>query len=372
MSVYKRGNTWWYSFWFAGRFIQETAKTRSKTVAKEAEKNRRRELEEGYNNITPESRKRRVLQLAQAAKEYQADYATRHAANSVSYSKYCIRHLTEHLGSKMLIDITPETVVEYQRIRLKEGAAGKSINEEVGELFRIMGEFGETVRLQLKRSKKLKLPEREDVGLALTAEEEKKILAQAKLSTSGHIYAALVIALNTAMRDSEIRNLTWGQIDMFKQILTVGKSKTAEGAGRTIPMNSELLRTLAERRTWYEATIGKPRPQMHVFPKGRRKPHDPTRPVTSFSKPWDTIRKKTGVKCRFHDLRHTLITKLAESGAGDETIRAIAGHVSRRMLSRYAHIRTEAKRRALESILTPAAPPTAAEETPEEASAMVN
>jgi integrase len=53
---------------------------------------------------------------------------------------------------------------------------------------------------------------------------------------------------------------------------------------------------------------------------------------------------------RIHDLRHTFITKLAESGAGDEVIMAIAGHVSRAMLSRYAHIRTEAKRRALEAI----------------------
>ena len=50
-------------------------------------------------------------------------------------------------------------------------------------------------------------------------------------------------------------------------------------------------------------------------------------------------------------MRHTLITKLAETGAGDETIMGIAGHVSRRMLSRYAHIRTEAKRKALESIV---------------------
>ena len=53
-----------------------------------------------------------------------------------------------------------------------------------------------------------------------------------------------------------------------------------------------------------------------------------------------------------YDFRHAAITKLAESGAGDETIMAIAGHVSRAMLSRYAHIRTEAKRLALEAIAT--------------------
>ena len=55
---------------------------------------------------------------------------------------------------------------------------------------------------------------------------------------------------------------------------------------------------------------------------------------------------------RFHDTRHTLITELAESGAGDQTIMDIAGHVSRQMLARYSHIRMEAKRRALEAVGT--------------------
>jgi hypothetical protein len=46
----------------------------------------------------------------------------------------------------------------------------------------------------------------------------------------------------------------------------------------------------------------------------------------------------------------TLVTELAESGAGDEVIMSIAGHVSRAMLSRYSHVRMEAKRRALDEI----------------------
>jgi integrase len=76
------------------------------------------------------------------------------------------------------------------------------------------------------------------------------------------------------------------------------------------------------------------------------------RPITTFKTAWTSVRTKAGVKGRWHDNRHTLITELAESGAGDETIMAIAGHVSRRMLSRYSHIRTEAKRHALEDVLT--------------------
>jgi hypothetical protein len=53
---------------------------------------------------------------------------------------------------------------------------------------------------------------------------------------------------------------------------------------------------------------------------------------------------------RWQDNRHTLVTELAESGAGDEVIMSIAGHVSRAMLSRYSHVRLEAKRRALDEI----------------------
>jgi hypothetical protein len=62
------------------------------------------------------------------------------------------------------------------------------------------------------------------------------------------------------------------------------------------------------------------------------------------------VKKRAGVSGRFHDSRHTLTTELAESGAGDQTIIYIAGHVSRQMLARYCHIRMEAKRRALEAV----------------------
>jgi hypothetical protein len=53
---------------------------------------------------------------------------------------------------------------------------------------------------------------------------------------------------------------------------------------------------------------------------------------------------------RWHDNRHALVAELAESGAGDEVIMSIAGHVSRQMLSRYSHVRNEAKRKALAEV----------------------
>lgn len=78
---------------------------------------------------------------------------------------------------------------------------------------------------------------------------------------------------------------------------------------------------------------------------------DPTTHVNSWRSAWRTLTKKAGLPgFRFHALRHCAITSLAESGAADSTIMAIAGHVSRKMLERYSHVRMEAKRTAMESL----------------------
>ena len=66
MSVYKRGDVWWYSFNFAGKHCQESTKSKSKTLAKDAEKKRRRELEEAFNG-TGDRRKARVQSISALA-----------------------------------------------------------------------------------------------------------------------------------------------------------------------------------------------------------------------------------------------------------------------------------------------------------------
>jgi integrase len=55
-------------------------------------------------------------------------------------------------------------------------------------------------------------------------------------------------------------------------------------------------------------------------------------------------------RLRFHDLRHQAITEMAEAGASDATLMAVAGHMSRRMLEHYSHVRMAAKRSALEKL----------------------
>ena len=178
------------------------------------------------------------------------------------------------------------------------------------------------------------------------------MLTAAKAARSRAIYPALMLALNTGERDGEIRGLQWERVDLAKAIVTVGDSKTEAGEGRTIPLNSALLEAMVEYAKWYTERFGTIQPEWYVFPFGKPRPKDPTRPMVTLKTSWNNVRKKAGVSGRWHDNRHTLITDLAESGAGDETIRDIAGHVSPGMLKHYSHIRMEAKRKALEAIVT--------------------
>jgi site-specific recombinase XerD len=127
-----------------------------------------------------------------------------------------------------------------------------------------------------------------------------------------------------------------------------------------IPLNDTVRIALEAHAAWYIRRFGECKPEWYVFPAGKGLPNDPTRPVTTLKTAWTKVRDEAKVVGRWHDNRHTLVTELAESGAGDEVIMSIAGHVSRAMLSRYSHVRMEAKRRALDEI---AARQNAADET---------
>lgn len=80
---------------------------------------------------------------------------------------------------------------------------------------------------------------------------------------------------------------------------------------------------------------------------------DAARPQKSWRTAWHNLTRASELKgLRFHDLRHQCITELLEGGAHEAAVLSIAGHVSRKMMEHYSHIRMEAKRKALE-VLAP-------------------
>jgi integrase len=76
--------------------------------------------------------------------------------------------------------------------------------------------------------------------------------------------------------------------------------------------------------------------------------------ASSYKTAFETAREKAAMAVRFYDARHTFITRLAENpNVSEETIRQLAGHVSPRMLARYAHIRIQARRAAIAGLERP-------------------
>jgi hypothetical protein len=77
---------------------------------------------------------------------------------------------------------------------------------------------------------------------------------------------------------------------------------------------------------------------------------NPLKPIGSWKTAWTTSRKAAKVQCRWHDMRHTFVSKLATGHNSDATIMALSGHMSRKMLERYSHTQNEAKRAAISTL----------------------
>src|SRR6266446_2029161 len=350
MSGFKNGTCYHYEFKLDGRRYRGSTGAISKPQAIAEERRQRDRLEKSYSQVVEEEgREQRRKTIQQAAGEFLVDYKLKH--ESATFAVYALGHVTDLLGGRLVLEITPTVVKRYQMDRLAEKAGPKTINDEVLLLLRLCGDQGDLIRAKLRREKAMKLVTPPSPGRAYTADEQARMLAEAAMLRSKNMYPALVVDLNCGLRDKELRELRWQQIDLVhKKTLTVGKSKTTAGTGREIPLNDTVLAALEAHADWYIRRFGECRPEWYVFPAGKGQPNDPTRPVTTLRTAWTKVRKKAKVVGRWHDNRHTLVTELSESGAGDEVIMSIAGHVSRAMLSRYSHVRMEAKRRALDEI----------------------
>lgn len=340
---------WWIRFRFGGRFVHESTKTKSKTLAREAERQRRRELETKWNRVERRSLPPTFERAASAWLEAEKPHLAQRTYEIYEVAVRC--HLTPALGARLLCDIDAAQIASYQARRKAEKASARTLNKELQVLRQILKRHKLWANLQgdVKFER-----EHNDIGKALTRDAEKKLFGAC--ASNALLNAVVTLALNTALRKNEIRTLRWSQIDFEKPSLTVGRSKTEGGSGRVIPLNQPAFDALAK----WAGRLVESKAEDYVFPAceaagiERENPDkeriDPSRPITSWRSAWRAALKRAGIQVRFHDLRHTCITKLAESQASEQTLMSIAGHMSRRMIEHYSHIRMEAKRAALDAI----------------------
>jgi integrase len=358
MSVFQRGNIWWYKFKLRGQEIRESTHSASKTLAIKAERERRRQLEEGINHIKAA---KQPMIFSVHAKHWLESNAPHWSAGTMEIQSRAIFHLTPRFGKLLLTDITPGSITQHQAARKKAGASNRTINMEVGALRMILRKHRLWANLQPDVKM---LPERSDIGRALSADEVHRLLLACQRSRSRSLNPAVLLSIHTGLRNQELRLLRWRQVDMLERTITVGRSKTAGGEGRAVPLSETATACIQEWRRQFPGA----KPEHFVFPSerygfagepghlhGTITPYDlrPDVPIGSWKIAWANALEAAGVKCRWHDLRHTFVSRIAEGQASDATIMALAGHMSVKMKERYSHTRTEAKRLAVAMLDAP-------------------
>lgn len=341
-----KGSVWWMDFNLCGRRIRESTGVTRKTLAIEAEKRRKLELERSLAGLPTESKESRIRTVGEMLEAYRTRYPDGHRLHSIRQLNSLSKHLMRHLAPVLLPDLTEDRVRAYVKARQAEDAGNRAINIEVGILARSIGRKRSELWPKVKP-----LKERNNVGKALAPDEEARLLAASLKAESPLISPFIRIALTTGMRAGEILGLTWGRVNLLERYITVGEAKTSAGTGRIIPMNEDLYQVLLSFADWHRQHCGSIDPERFVFPFRRvRGRYDSTRRMHSIRASWEMVRDAAGLHCRIHDLRHSACTKMAECGVTEFGMMAIMGHVSRAMLERYSHVRMEAKRAAVEAL----------------------
>src|SRR5579864_1587634 len=359
MSLYKRNKTWWTDFSVNGQRFRQGLDTGDWREAQAKEKELIAEASQG--KLTQSSAAVARQSFGQAADDYVRTRKLELAMASQAKERHLLVQLRAYFKQEPLRSITAKRITDYREWRAEQGVGPATLNAELGILRRIM----KRAKLWARVADDIRpLREPSTIGRALTEEEKQRLLKMAKMRPEWETaYFAAILCLNTTARSCELKGLRWSDVNLFAKTLTIRKSKTAAGE-RVVPLTDVAASALVRLRRRAES-FGAIEPSHYVFaafvPKftfsGKKvidynvTGFNPTRHLNSWRSAWRTLTKKAGLEgFRFHDLRHCAITQLAENGTSDSTIMAIAGHVSRRMLERYSHVRMEAKRTAMETL----------------------
>jgi integrase len=135
-----------------------------------------------------------------------------------------------------------------------------------------------------------------------------------------HVRAVVITALHTGMRQSEIFNLRWRDIDFSSSLILVADTKNGEP--RHIPMDSTMRTLLSSspHRTNAEWIFG-------WWPSAEYSVRLPECCQASWPE-----------NLRFHDLRHSMASNWVQSGGDLYNLKSLLGHKTITITQRYAHL----------------------------------
>jgi len=328
MGLFKRGQVWWMRFTYQGQQIRQSTETDDKKLAQRIYYKVLGEIAEGkWFNIP-------VRKTFNELMDRYMDEHSKVKKRSWGRDLISLSHLRPFFGSHTLEEITPQIISQYKGLRYAEKAKPATINRELTlakHAFNLGMKEWEWCRenpfSKVKMEKENNLRDR-----WLTQEEEERLLK----ASPQWLREIVVFALNTGMRQGEILDLTWKDVDLFRKVVYVLQEKVGEK--KTVPLTPTLFELLKAK--------SKVRHIGHnlVFPSENGTRISGSNLVRAFR---GALKKAEIENFRFHDLRHTFASRLAQSGIDPYTIQRLLGHKDPKMVQRYAHHSVESLRNGI-------------------------
>ncbi len=164
----------------------------------------------------------------------------------------------------------------------------------------------------------------------LTIEEEAELFKY----LPEHLKPIVICALQTGLRKSNILNLRWELVDLDFRFIEILAQQNKGHKVIKIPISDKLM----------ELLISLPKISEYVFANP-----ETGLPYRDISEGFNNACNKAGIdNFRFHDLRHTVATRLVEKGVDIRTVQEILAHSSIVTTQRYMHPTPKRKLEAIE------------------------
>jgi integrase len=329
MSLYKRGETWWFNFEHAGKHYQKSAQTGDRNKALQRERHFRSKVEDGEFGMKDAVKKDSNITLGQLFDGLESDYRIRGILTAKNKSNLKMAR-EAFKDSTRALSVTSAQIDAYIEKRIKQGYAPATTN-------RMTGALGLAYKLAVTR----KEIDPENVPhirhLSEKGNARKGFFDEAQFRALHAVLPSdladfVLFAYISSWRKNEIATLKWNDVE--KGVIHLREENAKDRQPRTLPIVGAELVELIKRRREARLVDGSVFSGF-VF-------HRDGKPILEFRKAWATAAKKAGVSGKlFHDLRRSAVVNLIDSGVPVVTAMSISGHSTFSMFKRYG-IRTDA------------------------------
>ncbi len=291
------------------------------------------------------------------------------AKTAFQYGRLISLYLEPGLGKIKVRDLSLRTVNQFYGRLLKRGVGVSNIRYSHRVLHAALEQALRGGIISRNPAHGATLPRRRQREMLTLNEGEVGVFL---VAAGGSRYRSLYhLAIVTGMRISELRGLTWADVDWIQGTIKVrrqiqdipgqgpvsGDPKTLSGS-RTILLNETTLNELREqqRRVGAEWAHGIWKRNDLIFPSSKGTPFAKTDVQRDF---WELLKVANLPRIRFHDLRHTAASIMLNHGVPALVVSRILGHANASVtLTVYAHSNIDMQSQAarvMDELVTPIA-----------------